>query len=449
MSFTPSIVSILRAPNGEKLSFDGSSFVSENGTAYKFEKGVAFLYDEKDVSPFLTRDAAPFQLVLDHDNPIFRTPEQKVRHEYYNRCRSLNTEFMFSALQYDVSQTRRTVEVGVGACDIIRRFQALGHETVAVDFFPWEMQAALRQADRQGNPSFACVSAPMARLPFADHSLDLIYFHAAIHHALPRNDADFEWCNPSNLHDCLTEVKRVLKPREEGGAFFLLGEGIYPENFKPEDRYWEAACQRDPANFYEAWYKISEYEDAYKAAGIYPNLFLWQDDLIVKAFGYTHDGARITIADSADSISVYNYSKLTSALAAHSRSVFPEWISVRSTGEDVRGIFPNGSDIRTQMFTQVGGFSLDGCCPSFRGTDSEDGYVLYGPYSQLAQGRYKAYVATRTRGTKPVNVVMDVIAGSQVLVPEETRVVTPLPTPSGWHLLEMSFKAPRVQTHNQ
>jgi hypothetical protein len=37
---------------------------------------------------------------------------------------------------------------------------------------------------------------------------------------------------------------------------------------------------------------------------------------------------------------------------------------------------------------------------------------------------------------------MDVIAGSQVLVPEETRVVTPLPTPSGWHLLEMSFKAP-------
>ena len=96
-------------------------------------------------------------------------------------------------------------------------------------FSPWHMADAREEAAKAGEPDFACVSAPMACLPFADGSIDIVYFHAAIHHALPRDHAAFKWSDANNLVDCLREVRRILKPRTEGGAFFLLGEGIYPE----------------------------------------------------------------------------------------------------------------------------------------------------------------------------------------------------------------------------
>jgi SAM-dependent methyltransferase len=261
----------LRSPGGEHaLACDGEFLSCEgNGRKYSVINGTPHLYDAESVSPFLERDYSLFKNI--HDRPDLRSPNHDAITAAYQSAKYVNTEFMFSGLEYDGINAKRVAEIGVGSADLIRRFADLGCSTYAIDYFTWEMEDGLAEHLTGGGRAFQCVSAAMCKLPFADQSLDLIYLHAALHHALPGDHRDFEWSNPHNMVDALREIRRVVRP---DGAFFLLGEGIYPEGVDHGARQYERACEHNPGLPYESWYTISEYESAFRAAEIFPNLFV-------------------------------------------------------------------------------------------------------------------------------------------------------------------------------
>lgn len=297
----PPMPSILQSPARHPVQLAGDKLVcTGTGRRYSIVNGTPHLYDEMDVSPFLRRDYQRFdearKLPPGHYNPNFAAAEAA-----YARAKAVNTDWMF-ALAYP--RPLRVLEVGVGAADLIKRFGAAGHEAWAMDFFTWEMES-------HQDGSYRTISAPMSRLPFRDGAFDLVYFHAAIHHALPNDPAEFEWSNPRNLVDCLAEVRRILKPE---GAFWLLGEGLYPDDVA--DRVYEKACQADPACVYEAWYTLPEYEQAFSAAGIFPNIWLDQENLLVRAHTYSWLGARVPLVTLADEITEGSYDRLLPRIAS-------------------------------------------------------------------------------------------------------------------------------------
>ena len=383
------IISILRSPAGARLAFDGSGFTDPAGRRYSFENGVAMLYDDADVSPFLKHDRDYFRISNEQASQA-KTQEWDLAEANYRRARGINSDFMFSILRYEDPQGKRVAEIGVGAGDLIRRFARTGFRAIAVDFFPWDMQTARDAGVRAAEPELSCVAAPMCRLPFADASIDLVYFHAALHHALPREAASFRWSDPVNLLDCLCEVRRVLKPRAQGGAFFLLGEGIYPEAFSREDRHYERIVEADPeANVYESWYKISEYEDAYRRSAIFPNLFLWQEDFRVRAIGYDQDGDRIDLVTQDDLISDENYWQLGEKLAAQASRLLPPWMSVDASLNPYGDLFPANEAVLSGLHTMIGCKAVAGGVPVHTVSAGSVGFLLFGPYVTLEPGRYE------------------------------------------------------------
>jgi SAM-dependent methyltransferase len=229
---------ILQSPARHPLRKEDDRLVcTGTGRRYSVVNGTPQLFDEMDVSPFLRADFAKFAAAqqVAPDNRGERWAEIQAA---YRRARAVNTDILF---QMEHPSGMRVLEFGVGDADLITRFGHLGHEAWALDFFPWDMEKA-----RDVNPVFRTISAPMSRLPFRDASFDFIYCHAALHHALPNDHADFEWSNSRNLVDSLREVRRILKP---SGRFFLLGEGVYEEG---DARVYEAACQVNAGVPYES-----------------------------------------------------------------------------------------------------------------------------------------------------------------------------------------------------
>ena len=238
---------------------------------------------------------------------------------------------MFSAFEYAQAEQRRVAEIGVGSADVIRRFADLGFITYGVDFFTWEMEDGLAAHVSHGGRAFQCLSATMCRLPFADASLDLVYLHAALHHALPAEHEHFEWSNPRNMIDSLKEIRRVIKP---DGVFFLLGEGIYPEGIAYDARQYERACERNPSLAYESHYTISEYDSAFRSAGAWPNLFVYQEGLIMIVDAYNRTGGKFPLVTLSDQLTHYNYNQLGNVFRSRlptdvMTGVIPSWITLR------------------------------------------------------------------------------------------------------------------------
>lgn len=310
---------ILRSPEGFPLRVVGDVLICEGtGRAYSTEFGSLQLFDEEDVSPFLRKDYEVFRRSAN------ATLDKKAKRNqaHYNAVRKLNTEFMFCSLTYMGTEQRRVCELGAGDCSLISRFADMGFDAYAVDFFPWEAQRALAERAARGARAITSISAPMSRLPFASQSLDIVYMHAAIHHALPCRHDDFEWCNPRNMHDCLREIGRVLK---RDGAFFLLGEGVYPDDIV--DRHHERTCQETGA-VYESHYKIKEYESAFCETGVFPTLWVDKPKGGARVFAYK-DTARIDLVTRRDRIKPRDYQTVipTSAKRADLSTLLPAWIT--------------------------------------------------------------------------------------------------------------------------
>jgi SAM-dependent methyltransferase len=320
----PLNVSILRSPAGSPVRQEGSALICEKtGKSYPIIDGNAQLYDLEDVPGTLIEEVASFgEYVESSLIPDISFPAER----QYADAKTVNTEFMFSSLQYSRPEQRRVVELGTWRCELIKRFADMGFDGYALDFFPGMVNAAARI--HSGRP-FHRLSTPMSVLPFQDGTIDLLYMHATLHHALPRNAEDFAWCDPNNMHDALCEARRVLKP---DGALFLLGEGVYPEGLPIEDRYLEKQAQAGET-FYKSWYTMSEYERAFEKAGIYPKLMSNQTALELELHSYD-EGKRVDLVKIGDLVTISAYERLEQMAAWNAGAdwdirLLPAWMRIR------------------------------------------------------------------------------------------------------------------------
>lgn len=317
-------VSVLQSPSRGKVYRKADVLrCAATGNKYHIVNGTAHLYDETDVSPFLARDYHLFKAAFDiAEEP---SPEYAQTIKVYEMAKKLNTEFLFSHLHYDGAPGRNVLEIGVGNARLISRFADLGFNAFALDYFAFEMDRAYEAHVAAGGRSFERVAAPMSRLPFKDSSIDIVYMHAALHHSLPNDPREFRWSDPTNMKDSLKEIRRVLRP---DGAFFLLGEGVYPDAIV--DRYWEAACQKNDRVVYESWYTLSEYEAAFEQAGIFPTLWVDQENHRARVIHWLPDGQRCQTVHFEDGVTLDEYHRLLPAVVWEA-SVLPPWIKERPT----------------------------------------------------------------------------------------------------------------------
>jgi hypothetical protein len=134
-----------------------------------------------------------------------------------------------------------------------------------------------------------------------------------------------------NMIDSLKEIRRVIKP---DGVFFLLGEGIYPEGIGYDARQYERACERNPGLAYESHYTISEYDSAFRSAGAWPNLFVYQEGLIMIVDAYNRTGDKFPVVTLSDQLTHYNYNHLGNVFRSRlptdvMTGVIPSWITLR------------------------------------------------------------------------------------------------------------------------
>jgi SAM-dependent methyltransferase len=194
------------------------------------------------------------------------------------------------------------------------------------------MEDGLAAHVANGGRPFQCVSATMCRLPIADASLDIVYLHAALHHALSANHEDFKWSSPGNMLDMPKEIRRVLKP---DGVFFLLGEGIYPDDIAYDPRRYERACEKDVSLPYESWYTLSEYYSAFRTTVAWPNLFVYQESEFMIADAYDRAGFKFSVVTASDQLTHHNYNQVASVFRSRLSErkvigkVLPGWITLR------------------------------------------------------------------------------------------------------------------------
>jgi SAM-dependent methyltransferase len=199
--------------------------------------------------------------------------EARQREDEYRRASFERTDFFFRCLEYDDSASRAVLHIGCGEPFLASRFAQKGFNVIALDFILPRLDQAHEYFEREG-VYFERLLALTSRIPLRDQSMDIVFSHASLHRATPHRAEDFRWFDPNNMVDTLREVRRVLKP---DGFFLVGGEGEYAEELSDEQRHLEREAQRPGC--YGAFYKISEYEQAFRAAGVFPNLWAqWRDD---------------------------------------------------------------------------------------------------------------------------------------------------------------------------
>jgi len=145
----------------------------------------------------------------------------------YDAADVLQTEVrdrLLERLQWVTLEPRRVLDLGTGTgkalTGLAARFPSA--EVIGVDFTP----AMLRVAAGRPGHSALLVCADAARLPFADHSVDLVFSSLALH-----------W-SPA-LDTVLAEVRRVLR---HPGLFTFATPG--PASYQELRSAWESVDQR-------------------------------------------------------------------------------------------------------------------------------------------------------------------------------------------------------------
>jgi len=245
--------------------------------------------------------------------------------------RAARTEFLFRALKYRQPHKRHLLDLGCGDPLLTERFARLGFRCYALDFAPYRLCRNGSQYVRQG-AYFERVSALMSRLPFVDGLFDVVFVSAALHHATPNREDEFRWCDPANMYDTLREIKRVLKPHEDGGRLILTGEGVYPDDMPIEDRHLERAARFNGC--YESHYTMAEYVSQFERAGIFPMLFANQLDAVLYMDGYLPDGMKIPLLNPWDGVDQATLWKLRRRVRqnvprAVLERILPDWIELK------------------------------------------------------------------------------------------------------------------------
>jgi len=236
---------------------------------------VAFLTDEElgDLRR-LDRDKSveSDRIILEQKRRGNYVGEARFREDEYRRDTFERTEFFFRNFDYDAPHKRQILDLGSGEPYLASRFARLGFNVIALDYTLARLEMAHALFEREGS-YFERLLALMTRMPLRDQSIDIVFSHASLHHATPHRPEEFRWFDPHNMLDTLREVRRVLKP---DGLFLVSGEGVYAEELPDEDRWLERNAQK--TGCYEAFYKLSEYEWAFRETGVYPHLSAWWRD---------------------------------------------------------------------------------------------------------------------------------------------------------------------------
>ena len=241
------------------------------GRAYLLKGGAVEFLSEEELGELRRTDrdnsAESDRIILERKRRGNFVGELRQREDEY-RCDTVaRTEFFFHNLEYDTPHKRYVVDLGCGEPLLASRFVQLGFNVIALDFVFARLDTAHGFFEREGT-YFERVAALMTRLPLRDQSMDIVFSHASLHHATPHRAEDFRWFDPRNMLDTLREVRRVLNPN---GLFLVSGEGIYDEGISDEERWLEHKAQE--TGCYEAFYKMSEYEWAFREAGVSPSIW--------------------------------------------------------------------------------------------------------------------------------------------------------------------------------
>jgi len=246
--------------------------------------------------------------------------------------KTARTEFLFQAFDYESPGERYVLDLGCGDPSLTLRFARLGFRCFALDFAPYRLCENGARYIAHSGLHFERVVALMSRLPFPDRMFDLVFVSAALHHATPNREEEFEWYNPRNMFDTLREVKRVLKRHDEGGRFIAAGEGVYPDGMPVSERPLEKIAKVNGC--YESHYTMAEYLSQFEAAGIYPMLFANQLDRRLYFDAYTPDGAKTRLLLPDDNVTNDQLWRLRHLCRKHAsparlREIFPHWMRFR------------------------------------------------------------------------------------------------------------------------
>jgi len=319
--------------------FCGHSFPLQNGA-------VDFVLDE-DMSDLLRTDRT---MAADSDRRIIEQKrrgefvgEERRREESYRLETFERTDFLFCSIEYDNPGQRYVLDLGCGEPFLAARFAKIGFNVIGLDFIFPRLDLA-REYFARDSVYFERLLGLMTRIPLRDRSMDIVFSHASLHHATPRRAEDFRWFDPNNMVDTLREVRRVLKPN---GLFLVSGEGEYAEELTDEQRHLEREAQR--TGCYEAYYKISEYERAFRQTGVFPNLWAqWrqsEDRLLVGTFVGGHFRQIVTLADAVNTHSSFLLS--TPTLKRDLDACLGKWARVRPW-PDAAGVPRSGGWLRVR-----------------------------------------------------------------------------------------------------
>ena len=141
----------------------------------------------------------------------------------FNRLFTTDSEWLFERLP--LSRADLVLDVAAGTGHVARRLAPAVRQVVALD----ATRAMLEQGRAQAPPNVLFVQGDAARLPFLDHSFDVVVTRFAVHH--------FE--DPA---DQLAEMRRVLKP---DGRLAVADLIAHPEAAATQNRL---ETLRDPSH---------------------------------------------------------------------------------------------------------------------------------------------------------------------------------------------------------
>ena len=131
-----------------------------------------------------------------------------------------------------VTGIEHVLDVATGGGHTANAFAPLVHKVTAVDLTPEMLTAAETYIKGNGHSNVVFVEGDAEKLPFQDHSFDLVTCRIAPHHF-------------PNVQQFVSEVHRVLK----ANGRFLLDDNVAPEGNEYDHFYNKIEKIRDYSHF--------------------------------------------------------------------------------------------------------------------------------------------------------------------------------------------------------
>ncbi len=370
--------------NGHEIR-SGNVVCTKTGEKFEIINGALYLISSDDINNFQKKDQIEvnnFNRRIDEQKKNGTIPKEFLAsEEAYLKETEARTDFLFSSLIYQGTANRFVLEIGAGDTKITQKFSELGFNCFALDFAEYRICQDSDEYFKNKGKYFERVIALMNKLPFQDHFFDIVISHASLHHATPTMMENFEWFNPDNMLDTLSEIKRVLKPKESGGIFIATGEGVYPDDILPENRKLEHTAMTGGP--YEAHYTMSEYISLFKKVGLFPTFFSNAIDGNLTLNGYLQDGRKIDLIKAQNYISKDALHFFSNVCEKNSKpddvqELFPNWISLRNY-EDLENVhlnFPFLIDF-SKVYSDIMFSGFSGIEPQGRWTEGEKANIIF------------------------------------------------------------------------